>query len=93
MAETKIRLTIILPGRVPVSSVESDKNSKPKYKNAKQVINITKEAYINFVGECPAFVKPFIWSKMSRKEKLEAHFNNIKENFQGLSYYYEILQD
>lgn len=88
MVETKIRLTIILPGRVPVSSVESDKNSRPK-----QVINLTKEAYINFVGECPSFVKPFIWSKMSRKEKLEAHFNRIKENFQGISYYYEILQD
>lgn len=93
MVETKIRLTIILQGRVPVSSVKTDKNSKQIFKNAKQVINITKEAYNHFISECPAFVKPFIWSKMKRQERLEAYLNNIKEHFNGKSYYYEVLND
>lgn len=79
-----------------------DKRNKRHFYNIKtrktidatQSINITKTAYDYFIGkDNPHFVPFRQWSKMSKKEKLKAHLDNICEALGGLSYEYKIFED
>lgn len=61
---------------------------------ATQSINITKEAYDYFISkENPYFISNRLWSKMSKKERLKAHLDNICESLNGISYTYKVFDD
>lgn len=62
---------------------------------ARQSLKITKEAYDSMTDKlsCPEWEKMFIWSKMSRKQRLESHCKRICEGLNGVSFSYEILED
>ena len=66
------------------------RNTTPAIQN----INISKEAYIYMTGkECPSFMKPKDWSRMSKVKKLEAHLNEIAESRGGTVLHYHIFED
>lgn len=61
---------------------------------AVQNINICKEAYLYMTGkECPSFISPKDWSRMSKTKKLEAHLNEIAESRGGKVKQYHIFED
>lgn len=62
---------------------------------ARQSVNITNEAYIHYVdkSECPSFVKTPVWSKMSKRERLESHLNEIAISRGGRILTYCIHED
>lgn len=63
-------------------------------KPAFQKINMTKEAYDYMVSaECPSFADPKVWGRMSRDERLKAHFQRTCEHLGGKSFSYKILDD
>ena len=66
------------------------RNTTPAIQN----INISKEAYIYMTGkECPSFMKPKDWSRMSKVKKLKAHLNEIAESRGGTVLHYHIFED
>lgn len=83
MDNIKINLTILLPGR----SLWSAGNS------AKQVINISNTAYNAMLEECPSSMKNFIFSKLSKKKKIEAHLNDIATTLNGKVADFKIFED
>ena len=63
-------------------------------KNVYKKLKINEAAYEYFKSEeCPFFIKSFIWSKLSTKERIEAHLKMIVKDLKGLTYSYEILKD
>ena len=59
-----------------------------------QHINISKEAYVYMTSkECPSFMSPKDWSRMSKVKKLEAHLNEIAESRGGKVLHYHIFED
>ncbi len=63
-------------------------------KPASQHINISLDAFHAMISkECPYWAKPKDWIRMSEKDRLEAHLQRTCENFMGISYSYEILED
>jgi hypothetical protein len=63
-----------------------------KSKEAKQVIHLTQEAYDEFTStKAPYGMKQFLWSKFSKKEKVNWHCKQICEALGGISYLFEIL--
>lgn len=60
---------------------------------ASQHINMTEEAYKYMTSECPYWVKPKVWNKLNKKERLELHLQRTCEHFHGTSYSYTILDD
>ena len=62
---------------------------------ATQSLNISKEAYEYMIDKdsCPSWINPSRWSRMSKKEKLEAHLQKITEYLEGVSYVYQIFED
>lgn len=61
---------------------------------AVQNINISKDAYNYMVSnECPSFMTPKDWSRMSKVKKLEAHLNEIAESRGGKVLHYHIFED
>ena len=59
-----------------------------------QNINISKDAYIYMTSkECPSFMSPKDWSRMSKVKKLEAHLNEIAESRGGKVLHYHIFED
>ena len=66
------------------------RNSVPAVQN----INICKEAYLYMIGkECPSFISPKDWSRMSKVKRLEAHLNEIAESRNGVVLHYHIFED
>ena len=66
------------------------RNTVPTIQN----INISKDAYIYMTGkECPSFITPKDWARMSKKQRLEAHLNNTVEQLGGISYTYQVFED
>lgn len=66
------------------------RNSVPAVQN----INICKEAYLYMIGkECPSFISPKDWSRMSKVKRLEAHLNEIAESRNGAVLHYHIFED
>lgn len=62
---------------------------------AKQVMSISKEAY-DFMtngSEIPSTSTKKIWASMSKKQRLDHHCKLIAENFNAISYSFEILDD
>lgn len=120
--EAKITLTVVLPGRTMVSSVEAEKNpqeclnssfitlsrfsKKQKkvlrktyeiktrtYIPAKQVINMTKEAYKSMITECPEWCTIKEWGRLNKIQRLEKNLRRICESLGGTSYSYELFED
>lgn len=61
---------------------------------AVQNINISKDAYIYMTGkECPSFIRPKDWSRMSKVKRLEAHLNEIAESRGGTVMHYHVFED
>lgn len=59
-----------------------------------QKINIGYDAYLYMTGDdCPSFIKPVVWKRMTRKQKLEAHFQRTCEYLNGKDFSYIILED
>lgn len=65
-----------------------------KCKTASQSVNLTKQAYDYMTSkECPSFVIPKDWSRMSKVKKLEAHLEELCKALGGISYTYQIFED
>ena len=61
---------------------------------AVQHLNISKEAYNYMVGkECPSFMHPKDWNRMSKVKKLEAHLKELAESRGGTVLHYHIFED
>ena len=89
--DIKLSLTVALPGRAVVSRV-AETQSNPQTKQAKQVINITKDSYDYMTShEAPWFMKSNRWKMLNKKQKLEAHLKRICEDLGGTSYNYKIF--
>lgn len=132
MSIIKLRLTIVLPGRVMMSKQECLQNPKenyegfnvrtytknpktkryetttfhvkvPKNRTAKQVINISKEAYELMIAKslnkktdreyCPYWAKHEKWYTLSSTQRLEAHLQRITEGLKGLSFSYVVFDE
>jgi hypothetical protein len=66
------------------------RNTVPAIQN----INISKDAYNYMISkECPSFMSPKDWSRMSKVKKLEAHLNEIAESRGGVVLHYHIFED
>ena len=62
--------------------------------SAVQHINISREAYYYMISkDCPSFIKPKDWSRMSKVKRLEAHLNDIAESRGGTMLHYHIFED
>ena len=74
---------------------------KGKYKSypliakpASQHINMGIEAYEYMTSnECPSWIKPKVWSTMTKTQRLEAHLQRTCEHVGGKSFTYEVLGD
>ena len=65
-----------------------------KTKPATQSINICKDSYNYMTSkDCPPWSKSSIWGRMSSKERLESHLQQITESLGGVSYNYQIFED
>lgn len=66
-----------------------------KYKSCSQSINMGKEAYDYMTSRdgCPPNVKSFIWAKMNKKSRLEAHLDLVCKALKGTSYTYKVFDD
>lgn len=64
-----------------------------KSKPAKQVVNISKEAYKYMVDgtEIPSSKVSKTWSNMSAKQRLEYHLSLIAESFDALAFSYDVF--
>lgn len=120
MVETKIRLSLLVPGAKMLSSQECEENPtdnyaitrirvkvKPKGNKEEvlvvrtrktelitQVICICKESY-DFMLETPPSEKfsKKLWKQYPKSKKLKEHFDLIAQDFNAVSYSYEILDD
>lgn len=66
-----------------------------KYKSCSQSINMSKEAYDYMTSRdgCSPNVKSFIWAKMNKKSRLEAHLDLVCKALKGTSYTYKVFDD
>lgn len=66
-----------------------------KYKSCSQSINMSKEAYDYMVskGSCLPNIKPYMWAKMNKTQRLEAHLDLVCEALKGTSYTYKVFDD
>ena len=92
---------------IRVESVKQDKKKKKlikfveyldihvrKCKTASQSINMTHQAYKYMTGkDCPYFVKPKDWARMSKTKRLEAHLEETCKALGGISYTYQVFED
>ena len=84
--DTKISVSIALPGNA------LDKKSKAlRYKSVKQVINMSDEAYDNFVGNEKPYGYKGTWATLSPAKKVSWHLNRIAESMGGNLISYQIL--
>lgn len=66
-----------------------------KSKPAKQTISMTEEAYKYMTGSdsCLPKIASKVWSRMSKKQRLEAHLDSLCKYFEGTSYTYKVFDD
>lgn len=64
-------------------------------KEASQNIRVTKFSYNYMISadNCPDWEKPKEWNKMSKKERLESHFQRTCDTVGGKSFTYEVFED
>lgn len=62
---------------------------------AKQSIKMTEDAYHYMTSKdnCPEWERTSNWLRMSKKQRLNSHFNKIKEDLHAYDYSYEIFED
>lgn len=62
---------------------------------AKQVINMSEEAYLSMVNpmECPSFIRKRDWNMLNKKARIKLHLENIAESLNGILYEYDIFED
>lgn len=107
MDNVKLSLTVILPGSKMVTD-DSRKElvqmrinrdilniSIKGTEDAKQVINMSKDAYDYMVSnEMPEwFHNKFKWNTMSKKQRLIEHLQRTCDHLRGKSYSYTIYED
>lgn len=77
-----------------IKSVEWIDIKVRKCKTASQSINMTHQAYKYMIGkECPYFMKPKDWARMSKVKRLEAHLEETCRALGGISYTYQVFED
>lgn len=66
-----------------------------KYKSCSQSINMSKEAYDYMVSKdsCLSNIKPYVWNKMNKTQRLEAHLDLVCKALKGTSYTYKVFDD
>lgn len=66
-----------------------------KYKSCSQSINMSKEAYDYMTSKdsCLPNIKSYVWAKMNKKQRLEAHLDLVCKALKGTSYTYKVFDD
>ena len=66
-----------------------------KYKSCSQSINMSKEAYDYMVSKdsCLPNIKSYVWAKMNKTQRLEAHLDLVCKALKGTSYTYKVFDD
>lgn len=65
-----------------------------KSRLVRQNINLTLEAFLYMTGKEPPYSKsPSEWHRMSKKERLKWHLDQIAKNFNAVKYNYDVLND
>lgn len=66
-----------------------------KYKSCSQSINMSKEAYgyMTSKDSCLPNIKSYVWSKMNKTQRLEAHLDLVCKALKGTSYTYKVFDD
>ena len=66
-----------------------------KYKSCSQSINMSKEAYdyMTSKGSCLPNIKSYVWAKMNKTQRLEAHLDLVCKALKGTSYTYKVFDD
>lgn len=66
-----------------------------KYKSCSQSINMSKEAYDYMTSKdsCLPNIKSYMWAKMNKKQRLEAHLDLVCKALKGTSYTYKVFDD
>lgn len=64
-------------------------------KPASQSINMSKEAYDYMTSGdgCPPNIKSFVWFKMNKRQRLEAHLDLVCKALNGTSYTYKVFDE
>lgn len=66
-----------------------------KYKSCSQSINMSKEAYDYMTSKdsCLPNIKSYVWAKMNKTQRLEAHLDSVCKALKGTSYTYKVFDD
>lgn len=66
-----------------------------KYKSCSQSINMSKEAYDYMTSKdsCLPNIKSYMWAKMNKTQRLEAHLDLVCKALKGTSYTYKVFDD
>lgn len=66
-----------------------------KYKSCSQSINMSKEAYDYMTSKdsCLPNIKSYVWAKMNKTQRLEAHLDLVCKALKGTSYTYKVFDD
>lgn len=66
-----------------------------KYKSCSQSINMSKEAYDYMTSKdsCLPSIRPYMWAKMNKTQRLEAHLDLVCKALKGTSYTYKVFDD
>lgn len=66
-----------------------------KYKSCSQSINMSKEAYDYMTSKdsCLPNIKSYVWAKMNKTQRLEAHLDLVCKALKGTSYTYKVYDD
>lgn len=61
---------------------------------AKQVVNMTSDAYFAMISGTPVEgFMPGAWKKLSKHEKIEAHLERLAKDYNAIDFTYTILED
>lgn len=66
-----------------------------KYKSCSQSINMSREAYDYMTSKdsCLPNIKSYVWAKMNKTQRLEAHLDLVCKALKGTSYTYKVFDD
>lgn len=66
-----------------------------KCKSCSQSINMSKEAYNYMTSKdsCLPNIKSYVWNKMNKTQRLEAHLDLVCKALKGTSYTYKVFDD
>lgn len=68
-------------------------NNVRKCVPCKQTLSISEESYQMMIDECPSWEKPFVWKKYNIHQKLKSHFNILTQQFGGIGFHYEFIEN